>query len=356
MDNMGGMQRVSLQLVNALHANPTVTVQTRILESQWKSIVWNTARFMTGLYTQLPVLVDRMKPDVVLFSSMVTASLAVPLRKRLHAPLVTINHGQDVTLPNPLYQNVVPRIFKALDGVISVSQATREACIERGMDPGKGVALPNGFVPDPSGIVIPKEDARLLIQSLTSTDITNKKWLLSVGRMVRRKGHAWFIENVLPKLDEDVVYIVLGDGPEMAAVSRLANDRLILLGRQPDAILKAAYAASDVFIMPNIPVPGDMEGFGIVLLEANAAGLPAIGSDLEGIRDVIWDGENGYKVPVADVSAWVERIRQMLLSEAEPQRERALAFVTERFDWNVIASQYIQYLQEVIRRSTPQSV
>lgn len=356
MDNMGGMQRVSLQLVNALHANPDVTVQTRILESHWDSIVWNTARFMSGLYTQLPVLVERIKPDVVLFSSMVTASLAVPLRARLNVPLVTINHGQDVTLPNPLYQNFVPRIFKALDGVISVSQATREACIQRGMDPGKGVALPNGFVPDASGIIIPKEDARLLIQSLTSADIVNKKWLLSVGRMVRRKGHAWFIENVLPNLDEDVVYIVLGDGPEKAAVSRLSNERVILLGRQPDSVLKAAYTASDLFIMPNIPVPGDMEGFGIVLLEANAAGLPAIGSDLEGIRDVIFDGENGYKVPVADVPTWVDRIRSVLDSDAEPQRERALAFVSERFDWNVVASQYIQYLQEVIRRSNLRSV
>lgn len=356
MDNMGGMQRVSLQLVNALHANPAVTVQTRILESHWNSIVWNTARFMTGLYTHLPVLVDRLKPDVVLFSSMVTASLAVPLRQRLHAPLVTINHGQDVTLPNPLYQNFVPRIFKALDGVISVSQATREACIERGMDPGKGVALPNGFVPDSTGIVIPKEDARLLIQSLTSTDILNKKWLLSVGRMVRRKGHAWFIKNVMPNLPEDVAYIVLGDGPEMATVSELASERVILLGRQPDDVLKAAYAASDLFIMPNIPVPGDMEGFGIVLLEANAAGLPAIGSDLEGIRDVIWDGENGYKVPVADVPAWVDRIRNTLDAESEPQRVRALGFVTERFDWNVVAAQYIQYLQVVIHRSDPRSV
>jgi phosphatidyl-myo-inositol dimannoside synthase len=62
-------------------------------------------------------------------------------------------------------------------------------------------------------------------------------------------------------------------------------------------MLNTCYAAADLFVMPNIPVEGDMEGFGIVLLEANRAGVPAVASDLEGIRDVIEPGENGYRVP-----------------------------------------------------------
>lgn len=59
--------------------------------------------------------------------------------------MVTINHGHDVKLSIGIYQNFVPKVFEALDGVISVSEATRQECIKRGMSPEKGVALPNGF-------------------------------------------------------------------------------------------------------------------------------------------------------------------------------------------------------------------
>ena len=76
---------------------------------------------------------------------MVTASLARLTRNKIDIPMVTINHGQDVKMPISIYQKFVPSVFEALDGVISVSRATREECIKRGMDPDKGIALPNGF-------------------------------------------------------------------------------------------------------------------------------------------------------------------------------------------------------------------
>jgi phosphatidylinositol alpha-1,6-mannosyltransferase len=120
--------------------------------------------------------------------------------------------------------------------------------------------------------------------------------------------------------------------------------------------LDVAYAAADLFVMPNIPVHGDMEGFGIVLLEANARGLPAIGADLEGIRDVIQNGENGRKVPVVDTEAWIDGIDALLAEDAAPQRERARRFVHERFDWAHVADRYIQYLQEVIDRHPSGSI
>lgn len=361
MENMGGMQRVSHQLVTALRSHPGVDLHTRILDSPWNSIVWNTARFMTGLFTQLPVITDRLKPDVILFSSMVTASLAVPLRNRLHVPLVTINHGQDVTLPNAVYQAFVPKVFKALDGVISVSQATREACVLRGMHPDKGVALPNGFIPNTSDIPMGRAAATAMLQPLVPFELTGKKVLLSVGRMVKRKGHAWFVDAVMPRLDSDIVYVILGEGPERDAVMRAVDahglgSRVVLLGRQPDAVLDAAYAAADLFVMPNIPVHGDMEGFGIVLLEANATGLPAVGADLEGIRDVIQNGENGLKLPVGDAQSWVDGLGSILAEEAGPLRERSRRFVHEHFDWANVAARYIQYLQEVIDRRAPRSV
>lgn len=355
LENMGGMQRVSHQLVGALDARSDVQVDRRILDSTWDDIVVGTARFMAGLFADLPVIVRETRPDVILFSSMVTASLAVPLRRRIGVPMVTINHGQDVTLPNPLYQWFVPKVFRALDGVISVSQATREACVQRGMDPGKGVALPNGFEPEAHADLPPREEARRQVESAISAGLDGKRVLLSVGRLVRRKGHAWFAEHVMPRLDADVVYLVVGEGPERPAIEAAVErsgmrTRVRLMGRQGDAMLRSVYSAADLFVMPNVPVPGDMEGFGVVLLEANAAGLPAVAADLEGIRDVIDNGHNGVKVPTADAEAWSDAVRTALARNRDEAGARAKAFVHERFAWNHVAGRYVAYLREVVSR------
>jgi phosphatidylinositol alpha-1,6-mannosyltransferase len=346
------MQRVSHQLVAALDARADVLVDRRILDASWSEIVSGTARFMADLLVELPVIAHETKPDVILFSSMVTASLAVPLRRRIGVPLVTINHGQDVTLPNPLYQWFVPKVFGALDGVISVSQATREACIRRGMDPGKGVALPNGFEPEAHADLPPYEEARRRLAQRLDTDLTGKHVLLSVGRLVKRKGHAWFVGHAMPELDRETVYVVVGEGPERTAIEAAAahagvSDRVWLMGRQGDSVLRTAYAAADLFVMPNIPVPGDMEGFGVVLLEANAAGLPAVAADLEGIRDVIGNGQNGWKVPSADVEAWVDAVRSSLARNRESAGSRARSYVTDQFAWAHVAGRYVDYLRAV---------
>src|SRR5690606_21320998 len=80
--------------------------------------------------------------------------------------------------------------------------------------------------------------------------------------------------------------------------------RVHLLGRVSEQQLTSVYRGSDLFVMPNVPIPGDMEGFGVVMLEAGANGLPTVGSDLEGIKDVIMPGSNGHLVPTENPEAF----------------------------------------------------
>src|SRR5699024_9630609 len=108
-------------------------------------IAIKTTIFLLKILFGLPHKAKSFDADVVVFSSMVTAALAVLLKKRMNIPMVTINHGRDVTLPVGIYQKLVPKIFAAVDGVISVSHATLAECIKRGLDPQKGAALGNGF-------------------------------------------------------------------------------------------------------------------------------------------------------------------------------------------------------------------
>ena len=353
LENMGGMQRVSMQLMDELSRNPDVEIQPITLETSWKYAGINTTWFLFRLIGELPAVIRSWKPDVVLFSSMVTASLSIWLKKMVDVPLVTINHGQDVTMPVAAYQSLVPRIFASLDGVISVSSATREVCIERGLDPDNGTVIPNGFPEDAIDGNTGKDSARVRLQNLLDLNFDKLPILLTVGRLVRRKGHGWFIREVIPKIKHSFYYIVIGDGPERADVTKAINESaspafIHLLGRQPDEVLKAAYVAADIFVMPNIPVPGDMEGFGIVLLEANLAGTAAVASDIEGIRDVVSNGENGCRVSPDKPELFAEKIDNMLSDGSRELGEHARVFVQRKFNWKSVAIQYVDYLERIV--------
>lgn len=353
LKSIGGMQRVSMQLVEELERRDDVEIKTIIQHAPWKGIELRTAIFLAQLTRKLPKIVAEFKPDVILFSSMVTASLAKLTRSRIDVPMVTINHGQDVKMPIGLYQKFVPKIFEALDGVISVSRATRDECIKRGMDPDKGIALPNGFDMSDFVEVPDKEKAIQAIEETFGINLSGKKLLLTVGRQVKRKGHEWFITEVLPQIKSDVVYLAIGDGPEHERLQELLSeskekDKVILAGKQPDSLLKEAYSAADVFIMPNVPVPGDMEGFGIVLLEANLASTPAVASDLEGIKDVVEDGENGFKIPIYLPNKFAKKIDEVLNKGLIKLGKSSRSYVEENFAWNKVAERYIYYLRQVI--------
>ncbi|MBO6794263.1 MAG: glycosyltransferase family 4 protein [Balneolaceae bacterium] len=354
LKSIGGMQRVSMQLVDELKKKPGVQIKTIIQHAPWKGIEARTAVFLFKLIRKLPKIVDDYQPDVILFSSMVTATLAKFTRSKISVPMVTINHGQDVKMPIGIYQNFVPKVFEALDGVISVSRATREECIKRGMHPEKGIALPNGFDMAHIEETPEKESARKDLEKAFGFSLEGKKLLLTVGRQVKRKGHEWFITDVFSKIKSDVIYLAIGEGPEHERLLQVRDgltfkDALHFVGKQPDELLRKSYAAADVFVMPNIPVEGDMEGFGIVMLEANLASTPAVAADLEGIKDVISDGENGFKVEVRDADTFAAKIDEVLTTDYSTLSESSRNYVEQNFAWERVADRYISYLGEVIK-------
>lgn len=352
LENMGGMQRVSMQLVDAFEKMPDIEVLEITQEAPWKGIELYTAKFLAKLYFSLPKTVAQFNPDVILFSSMVTASLAKLLRKKINVPMVTINHGQDVTLPVGVYQKFLPSVFEALDGVISVSRATREACLERGLKPQKAHVLPNGFDTKTFIEMPDKAAAKKEVEKILGVELNGKKVLLTVGRKVKRKGHEWFITKVLPKVDSDVIYITVGDGPESERLAELVKKTEIkhaikFAGRLSDDELKQMYAAADVFVMPNIKVPGDMEGFGVVMLEANSAGCPVVASALEGILDVVEDGQNGHLIPVGNNELFAKSIDEYLQSDLNELSQRARNHVLSKFSWPNVALAYANLLKEM---------
>ncbi len=269
--------------------------------------------------------------------------------------VVSVLHGLDITYRSGLYQKLWVRgAFRSLDGAIAVSHATKDVAVKRGFDESKIFVIPNGI--ESSRFRFAQNRAAL--SALLGFDTTGTVILLTLGRLVKRKGAAWFIENVLPLLPAEFHYAVAGAGPEEAAIREAiavskTENRVHLLGRVADAARETLLGNADVFVQPNIPVPGDMEGFGIAVIEASAAGLPVVAANLEGLADAVSDGENGRLITPGDARAFADAIAP--LSDTALRRdtgERSRAFTALHFDWNVIGKRYAALLEDFMKSVT----
>jgi phosphatidylinositol alpha-1,6-mannosyltransferase len=333
-------------------------MRTVALRSSWKWVHIKAVPFLASLAVRLGREVDVHRADTILFTSMTTALpllIAGPALKKKGIRLAAIVHGLDVTDPNPVYQMAVRRLCGLLDAVMPVSRATGEELVARGLPRDRVHVVPNAVDLDRfDGVAAAREESPA-VQIAGAPPLPDDAFLLvTVGRQVRRKGFAWFIENVMPKLPDRVVFWLAGDGPEgeniEAAIDRAGlRKRVRCLGKISEPELVELYRRGQLFVMPNIVVPGDMEGFGIVMLEAGACGLPTLAADLEGIRDVIDEGVNGWFAPTENADAFAARI-QSLLNDPDGLREaskRTAGYVTSTFPWDSTAERYLDVLRGI---------
>ena len=357
--NVGGMQRVATELYEAFERIDGLALSGLLMRTSWRLTHPRIPFFLWRVRRHLARAARDRSVDVVLFSSMVTASAATRVQPALREAGIrtaAIVHGQDVTTPFGPYQRFVPKVFDALDAVLPVSRATGAQCTERGLPPAKLHVVPNGVKLDRFAPLVPRPTTRReLVQALGDPAHPlpeNALLLCSVGRQVKRKGFAWFVEHVMPKLPVDVYFWLAGEGPETPIIQAAAHrfgvaDRVRLLGRVSDVDLMRLYRGADLFVMPNIPVPGTMEGFGVVMLEAGISGLPAVASRLEGIQDVIAEGENGHFVESGDAAGFVHAILRYDTDRTALAlaSERAAAYTRQTFSWEAVARRYVEVLR-----------
>jgi phosphatidylinositol alpha-1,6-mannosyltransferase len=180
-------------------------------------------------------------------------------------------------------------------------------------------------------------------------DLTNRPVVVCVSRLVRRKGQDMLLKawpGVLKKVP-DAALLIVGGGPYSAHLHSLSERKGLtpsvrFTGPVPAAELSAHYAAGDIFAMPCRTRRGglDVEGLGIVYLEASATGLPVVGGDSGGAPDAILEGESGYVVPGRDVGALTERLVALLSDPATARAmgEKGRAWVERDWSWDLAAS------------------
>jgi phosphatidylinositol alpha-1,6-mannosyltransferase len=350
--SVGGMQKLSQSLTKEVgKLTPTSTIY-------WGGPTLGVPFFIIYAFVRTVFTVPRSNQvKLIHLSDALLTPLGLALRTLLRVPVVVTVHGLDVTYPNRLYQWAIPRCLMRMDKVICVSRYTRHQCIRRGVPAALCEVVPNG-------VNVHEFTEPATIQGIRSLQATaghllqGRKVLLTVGRLIERKGVVHFLTEVLPRIlheREDVSYLIIGEGPqrdliETRITSLHLGEHVALMGRVDDATLKAAYHRADLFIMPNVPVQNDIEGFGLVALEAAAAGKYVVASRLDGIPEAIVPGRNGDLLDPLDSEAFASRILELLADDESRAAlgKKAQDFVQGHYSWNLIARRYEQVFMGVI--------
>jgi glycosyltransferase involved in cell wall biosynthesis len=271
---------------------------------------------------------------------------------RPSVPVICIIHGLDLTYSNRIYQYFwIRRFLPKMDKIIAVSHATADAAIDRGIKKSKLDIIPNGI--NPQCKTSPPKKKQL--EGLLQTSCQGKIILLTIGRLVKRKGVNWFIKHVMPHLNNQFIYIIAGDGPEKEKINLAVKEyslekQVFCLGFISDDIKTILYSNSDLFIQPNIKVSGDMEGFGIAVLEANLHKLSVLGSKLEGLQDSIIHKKNGWQVEPENAKAYIRTIKTVTENPRQLSQAgiNAQEFCLKTFSWDKIADIYLKTINEAL--------
>jgi glycosyltransferase involved in cell wall biosynthesis len=346
---VGGLENYSYNLINEFEKHGSTW---KIVLSKSKiHLFW----FLPYCFFKSLLIIRRYHIDVLHLCDALLSPLGLLLKFMTGRKITTSVHGLDITFPNRFYQTIIPKCVSCLDMVVCVSRSTKDECIKRRVPWKKCRVIPNGVAPSDFIVSKSPKEARLVLENMLGTPFSEKKILLTVGRLVKRKGVVWFVETVMPRLDDAYIYIVAGDGPEYKSIlekinKHALNHKVFLLGSVSDKMRNLLYNGSDIFILPNISVKNDVEGFGIVAIEAGSCGLPVVASDIQGIRDAVLDGKTGCLVGEKDAKRFIHAVSTMQL-----QKDQIKSTVADTFGWPQIYEKYRKVFEDIHENSEASS-
>ncbi|MHB9022007.1 MAG: glycosyltransferase family 4 protein [Halothiobacillus sp.] len=327
---MGGMERLHWHVINELSRRNDVHVIGPINARSYMP----RAVAITGVPLKpLPLFLFCTKiatifhsiifqPDIVIAGSGLTAPFAWLAARITGARCVVLLHGLDVNPPSRVFRWFWRPFFKHFDRVIAISRYTRELALSVGVTDSKiKIVHP--------GVDIPTLDETARGRFRSKYNLGDGPILISVGRLAARKGVWEFVTEVLPIIaakQPNVVLAIIGDTPTQALHAELQSpvsiqaaadavgvgSRIRFIGKISDKELLDAYQAADIHVFPIRYIPNDPEGFGMVAIEAAAAGSPTVAYAIGGVVDAISEGVSGYLVPPGDVAAFADAVLNLI--------------------------------------------
>lgn len=359
----GGMERLNLHMARSLAEWSTLSVigpaGCRHLLPTACEVIEVPARPLRSflLRSLLAAWNEGGQPfDIVLAGSGLTAIATQLAARRSGARAVAYVHGLDLLARHPVYRALWLPALRRLDQAIANSTNTA------GIAARAGVAAGRISVIHP-GVTLPKDPTATGDAFRRKYDLGDRPVLLSVGRLTARKGLYEFIRESLPGIRQrypQVLLLVIGDEAQdalsgantggRAALETLAaelglSQHLRVLGPCDDDTLSQAYFAADVHVFPVRDLPGDVEGFGMVAIEAAAHGLPTVAFAVGGVPDAVGPNQSGYLVPAGHYGEFAAAVCRLLAAGRDaPMRSHARQFASN-FTWNNFALRLRHALQ-----------
>jgi len=284
-------------------------------------------------------------PRVVMGGSLVVAPILCMIKLFCPVRFFAYAHGLDVIYPSPLFQWLLRRCVPELTGVVCNSNNTKRLMQQRFPRTLLRVITPGVEFDHYRRPTVPCVEGR---------------YILSVGRLTERKGLIPFIQNCFVKISkefEDLIFIIVGSDPKDAMAHQTGykkrildclregglENRVIFMGSVPEETLISLYQHCEALVLPVIPMEGDVEGFGMVAIEAVAAGKPVVAFDEGGISDAVSHGETGFLVPTGDYETMTKALLT-ILHRKHSFPSLVGQYAESKYEWSMLVDQYTQFL------------
>jgi phosphatidylinositol alpha-1,6-mannosyltransferase len=279
------------------------------------------------------------------------------IKKLLGIPYIVYAFGEEIGYfqRSNFKRYIITAVLKNADMVVVMSESTKRMLIGLGIKEEKIFKIAGGAN-------IREVDPAIYTSLRKKLNLQDKKVLLTVSRLTPRKGHDIVLKalpGVLKKFP-DTIYLIVGGGATEKKLKELTmqlglQDKVLFLGEIDFDKTDEYYSICDIFIMVNreIPEEGDVEGFGLVFLEANAYGKPVIGGRSGGAKDAIEDEMTGILInnPL-DEHEVAQAILRLLSNEEEAQMmgRKGQKRVGDYFSWEKQKDKVIQLNKKILEK------
>ncbi len=275
-------------------------------------------------------------------------TVALFLSKILDFNYAVFAHGMDIALSQKSARKkfLAKKILKNAKIIIANSNFTKQGLLKSGVDENQIIVL------YPCPHIKPPASEKIKVDLIEKYNLKNKKIILSAARLVKRKGFDAVIKAI-PQAAKEInnfVYIIAGEGEYSDELKKMArasghSDKIIFTGIS-DEELKAFYDLCDLYIMPSRNINGDVEGFGIVYLEAGSFGKPVIAGKSGGATEAVMNNKTGILVnpeSVSEISGALTRLlkdKNLSIKLGQCAQER----VKNEFNWNLQVEKLKKFL------------
>jgi len=331
---VGGMERYSKELSEKLKS----CVDLNLLKAKGQANGKPPTPFSLFIFfikASLYLLRNNKKHDVVHFTDLVLFPLVwlhwMISRKKIR--IITV-HGLDMLYGNR--NGLAPAVYRKFMKWVIKNEHMVSHYIANSRYTAD-IAHTIGLIP-----VTPIPLAVSSISSNYQSYSKNKKYIFFFGRIVPRKGVRWFINEVLPLLSNDIDFILAGKIWDQNELKGIDTNRVKYFGIVSETKLHGLCSRALAVVIPNISMPGDrdVEGFGLVAVEAAAKGAVVLASDLEGIRDAVRHGETGFLIKTHEPLEWAKQINNITHWKAKDRStfiDQSFASIRLHYSWDRVA-------------------